>query len=124
MLDTGKPYESKGRKAKGANVQSHYASQLSKAEATILVKYIAVVEYYDRLTKTFSEIPFSCEEGKNPSIGDFIKIFQEQGLEMEIKDFETMTFQPIDKTSTDIVYARVTRAFKDYSNNDMKRKNL
>ncbi|MEC0231586.1 hypothetical protein [Paenibacillus alba] len=87
----------------------------------IKIKYIAVVEYNDRLTKTFKEIPFFCEEDRNPSIGDFVELFQAQGLEMEIVDFANMIFQPIDKSSTEIVSAKINRAFKDYTHNDTKR---
>jgi hypothetical protein len=61
-------------------------------------KYIAVVEYNDRLKKTFKEIPFFCEKEKNPSIGDFVKLFQDQGLEMESVYCANMFFQQIYKT--------------------------
>jgi hypothetical protein len=83
-------------------------------------KYIAVVEYNDRLKKTYKEIPFFCEKEKNPSIGDFVKLFQDQGLEMEIVDFANMIFQPIDKTSTKIAFAKINRTFKDYTHKDLK----
>ncbi|GGI43208.1 hypothetical protein GCM10008018_00910 [Paenibacillus marchantiophytorum] len=83
------------------------------------IKYIAVVEYNDRLTKTYKELPFFCDVDKNPSIGDFVKLFRDQGLEMEIVDFADMIFQPIDKTSTKIAFAKINRTFKDYTHNGL-----
>ncbi|MDB5055362.1 MAG: hypothetical protein JWM44_3412 [Bacilli bacterium] len=81
-------------------------------------KFISLVEYINRVKSSNKELMVYCEAGKNPCIGDFVDAFKEQDLDMELKDFISMTFTAKNLFSTDIISARIIKTSKDFTYRD------
>jgi hypothetical protein len=78
-------------------------------------RYFSTVEYLDRFGRANRQLEVFSNKGKMPNIGDLIEAFSQVGLDVEIKDFITMTFKPKDPTKTHVISLKVIRTIRDYS---------
>jgi len=80
-------------------------------------KFISVIETTtDNNAKISKEMKVYCDIGKTPSVGNFVEaILNELGIEVEINNFITMTFVPVDRFSTEINSIRIVRTYRDVS---------
>lgn len=75
----------------------------------VVTRYQAVLEEWDRYGRKMRDITLECEVGKRPTIGDFIEAFRREGLELQITDFASMTFKPVDPVTSPIISLRIVR---------------
>jgi hypothetical protein len=55
------------------------------------------------------DITLECEPGKRPTIGDFLDAFKREGLELQLTDFTSMTFKPVDPVASPVISLRIVR---------------
>ena len=75
----------------------------------VVTRYQAVLEQVDRFGRKMRDITLECEPGKKPTIGDFVEAFRREGMELEITDFPSMTFKPVDPIQSSVISLRVVR---------------
>ncbi|TYP79467.1 hypothetical protein [Paenibacillus methanolicus] len=78
-------------------------------------RFYATVECAERYGTANKQFELYCEFGKMPSIGDYVEAFRRKGHELEITDFITMTFKPVNPSQSPVIAYRVIRALKDHS---------
>jgi ribosomal protein S12 methylthiotransferase accessory factor YcaO len=72
-------------------------------------RYQAVLEQVDRYGRKMRDITLECQPGKKPTIADFVEAFRREGLELELTDFPSMTFKPVDPVNSPVISLRVVR---------------
>jgi len=77
--------------------------------AVVSTRYQAILEQWDRYGRKMRDIMLECEPGKRPTIGDFIEAFRREGLEVQLTDFTSMTFKPVDPVASPIISLRIVR---------------
>ena len=86
-------------------------------------RYYSTIEFVDRYGKANKEVAVYTELGKRPTVGDFIEAFRSNGLDVELKDFVSMVFKPVNPSTSPIISLRIIRTLKDhtYSNSSYDR---